>query len=185
MKWEIVCAGIGGRGVLLASSILLETAVSQGYYAIASDELGMSQRGGSVVSMIKAGECKSPLIGRENADVLLSFEESEFYGNLVFLKRGGLAIVNTSRKDLPPAVEALCRDRQIRWYPLDADRIAGAMGMVQASNMALLGFFSHFSVGPYSLPHVITALQTRVPGKFFAKNREVLEAGRKEAEARL
>ena len=26
MKWEIVCAGIGGRGVLLASAVLIEAA---------------------------------------------------------------------------------------------------------------------------------------------------------------
>ncbi len=53
MKLEIVCAGIGGRGVLLASTILMETAIEAGYKAIASDEYGMSQRGGSVVSLIK------------------------------------------------------------------------------------------------------------------------------------
>ena len=47
MKLELVCAGIGGRGVLLASTILMETAIQAGYKAIASDEYGMSQRGGS------------------------------------------------------------------------------------------------------------------------------------------
>jgi len=30
MKIQIVCAGIGGRGVLLASTILIETAVKAG-----------------------------------------------------------------------------------------------------------------------------------------------------------
>ena len=98
MKWEIVCTGIGGRGVLLASAILIETAVSAGYQAMASDELGMSQRGGSVVSMVKVGTFGSPFVGRENADIILSFEESEFYRNVAFPKKGSLAIVN-SRKD--------------------------------------------------------------------------------------
>jgi indolepyruvate ferredoxin oxidoreductase beta subunit len=185
MKVEIVCAGIGGRGVLLASSILIETAVREGLHAIASDELGMSQRGGSVISMVKVGECRSSLIGRENADVLLSFEESEFYGNLPFLKRGGLAIVNGRRKNLPSGVASLLEERQMRSYLLDADGIAAGRGMVQASNMALLGFFSHFSVVPYSYSNIVQVLRSRVPDRVFEKNREILEAGRKEGEGRL
>jgi len=76
MRLEIVCAGIGGRGVLLASTILIEVAAEAGYRAVASDEYGMSQRGGSVVSLVKVGDFESPLIGREKADILLSFEES-------------------------------------------------------------------------------------------------------------
>ena len=28
MKWEIVCTGVGGRGVLLASAVLIETATT-------------------------------------------------------------------------------------------------------------------------------------------------------------
>ncbi len=107
MKWEIVCTGIGGRGVLLASAVLIETAISAGYRAMASDELGMSQRGGSVVSLVKVGTFRSPFVGRENADVILSFEESEFYRNLSFLKKGGLAIVNSRGSVVPSPVEAL------------------------------------------------------------------------------
>ena len=37
MKLEIVCTGIGGRGVLLASTMLIETAVKAGMKAMASD----------------------------------------------------------------------------------------------------------------------------------------------------
>src|SRR5208337_5116538 len=107
MKWEIVCTGIGGRGVLLASAVLIEAATAAGYHAMASDELGMSQRGGSVVSMVKVGKFASPFVGRERADVILSFEESEFYRNLVFLKPGGLAIVNSPKPALPAAVKAV------------------------------------------------------------------------------
>jgi len=53
MKHEIICAGIGGRGVLLASTILIEAAIESGMRAMASDEYGMSQRGGSVVSLVR------------------------------------------------------------------------------------------------------------------------------------
>src|SRR5512136_130215 len=114
MKLEIVCAGIGGRGVLLASTILMETAIQAGLKAIASDEYGMSQRGGSVISLVKVGDFASPLIGRENADVLLAFEESEFYKTLFFLKNGGTAVINTEKKSLPEPVKTLLIKRNIR-----------------------------------------------------------------------
>ena len=185
MKWEIVCTGIGGRGVLLASAILIETAVSVGLRAMASDELGMSQRGGSVVSLVKVGTFRSPFVGRENADVILSFEESEFYRNLPFLKRGGLAIVNSRKHELPPQVDALFLARKSRCLLVNADEIASRAGSIQASNMAMLGFFSHFAVGPYSTTNILGALERKIAPRLYAMNKAVCEAGRDEALKRL
>jgi indolepyruvate ferredoxin oxidoreductase beta subunit len=177
MKLEIVCAGIGGRGVLLASTIVIETAIAAGYSAIASDEYGMSQRGGSVVSLVKVGDFKSPLIGRENADVLLAFEESEFYRNLVFLKRGGMAIVNTPKDALPDKINNLLAERNNNCFLINADDIAKEKGMIQASNMAILGFFSYFRIGPYTFEGILDTLKERTKGKFLEKNIDVFQAG--------
>ncbi len=180
-KWEIVCSGVGGRGVLLASAVLIETATAAGYHAMASDELGMSQRGGSVVSMLKIGTFRSPFVGRENADALLSFEESEFYRNLTFLRRGGLAIINSAGREMPPTVRALLESRDIEWHFVDADAIANRHGAIQASNMAMLGFFSHFAFGPYVFENILGAIGRKVPARLFEMNRAVCEEGRSEA----
>jgi indolepyruvate ferredoxin oxidoreductase beta subunit len=177
MKLEIVCAGIGGRGVLLASTILMETAIQAGLKAIASDEYGMSQRGGSVVSLIKIGDFASPLIGRENADILLAFEESEFYKTLFFLKKGGTAIINTGRTTLPESVRNLLRQRNIQCFLIDADGIAKEKKMIQSANMALLGFFSSLSIGPYAKGNIGDMITLKVPAKFLDKNREVFHEG--------
>jgi indolepyruvate ferredoxin oxidoreductase beta subunit len=177
MNLEIVCAGIGGRGVLLASTIIIETAVRAGYHAMASDEYGMSQRGGSVVSLVKIGSSQSPLIGRENADILLAFEESEFYRNLVFLKKGGMAIVNTPRGVLPEKINNLLLERGIKSFLIAADDVAKEKNMIQASNMALLGFFSYFKVGPYTRDGVLDTLKERTKGKFLDKNMDIFQAG--------
>jgi indolepyruvate ferredoxin oxidoreductase beta subunit len=174
---EIVCAGIGGRGVLLASTIIIETAVRAGYHAMASDEYGMSQRGGSVVSLVKIGASRSPLIGRENADILLAFEESEFYRNLAFLKKGGIAIINTPKDGLPEEINNLLLERNIRCFFIAADAIAKDKSMVQASNMALLGFFSCLRIGPYTRESVLETLKERTKGKFLEKNVDVFQAG--------
>lgn len=177
MKLQIVCAGIGGRGVLLASTILIETAVRAGLKAMASDEYGMSQRGGSVVSLVKVGDFASPLVGRESADILLAFEESEFYRNLTFLKIGGISLINSSKKLLAPEVEILMDQRNIKHYLLDADAIATKQGMIQASNMAMLGFFSFLHIAPFTFENIEETIREKVKAKLVEKNFEVFKAG--------
>ena len=53
---SIMLVGVGGQGTLLASRILGNTLLSQGYDVKVSEVHGMSQRGGSVVTYIKYGE---------------------------------------------------------------------------------------------------------------------------------
>lgn len=182
MKHEIICAGIGGRGVLLASTILIEAAIKSGMKAMASDEYGMSQRGGSVVSLVKVGDYASPFIGRENGDVLLAFEESEFYKTLFFLKKGGLTLVNTRHAALPPSIGSLLKKRQISCHLIDADGIAREEGMFQSANMALLGAFAFFGTGPFARNILEATIQSRVPEKFLAKNLAVFGKGFEAAE---
>ncbi|MHB8111545.1 MAG: 2-oxoacid:acceptor oxidoreductase family protein [Syntrophorhabdaceae bacterium] len=177
MKREIICAGIGGRGVLLASTIVIEAAIASGLKAIASDEYGMSQRGGSVVSLVKVGDFASPFIGRENGDILLAFEESEFYKTLFFLKRGGLAIINTRATGLPPSIAELLKKRQISYHLVDADGIAREQGMFQSANMALLGAFASFGIEPFTRQVLENTIRSRVPEKFLAKNLAVFKKG--------
>ncbi len=172
-KLGVVCAGIGGRGVLLASTILIEAAVDAGYGAIASDEYGMSQRGGSVVSLVKVGSFRSPLIGREGADLLLAFEESEFYRNLTFLKEGGFALVNTPKERLPEPVEKLIGERRLDCRLVDADGLATQQGMVQSANMAVLGFLSFFGINPYNRENLERTMNRKISGKFTHKNLEI------------
>ena len=53
---SIMLVGVGGQGTLLASRILGNVLLSQGYDVKVSEVHGMSQRGGSVVTYIKFGE---------------------------------------------------------------------------------------------------------------------------------
>ncbi len=68
---------------------------------------------------------------------------------------------------------------------MNADEIAGRTGSIQASNMAMLGFFSAFAIGPYSIENIVGALERKVAQKLFAMNKAVCEAGRNEALQRL
>ena len=69
---NIMIVGVGGQGTLLASRILGNALISEGYDVKVSEVHGMSQRGGSVVTYVKYGEkVWSPIIGEGEADIIL------------------------------------------------------------------------------------------------------------------
>ena len=73
---SIMIVGVGGQGTLLASRILGNMLVSEGYDVKVSEVHGMSQRGGSVVTYVKFGDkVQSPIIDHGEADIILAFEE--------------------------------------------------------------------------------------------------------------
>ena len=80
MSTNIMIVGVGGQGTLLASRILGNALLSQGYDVKISEVHGMSQRGGSVVTYVKYGEAVySPVICRGEADVILSLISSALF----------------------------------------------------------------------------------------------------------
>ena len=90
MTTNIMIAGVGGQGSLLASRILGNAFLSLGYDVKVSEVHGMSQRGGSVVTYVRYGEhVNSPIIETGEADVIISFELLEAARYLSFLKKGG------------------------------------------------------------------------------------------------
>ena len=150
MKKNIMIVGVGGQGTLLASKILGRAAMDSGLDVKVSEVHGMSQRGGSVVTYVRVGdEVYSPVIGRGDADVILSFEILEAARWLPHLKPGGTIVTSTQEINPMPVItgaaeypEGLADDMKalgvdVRAY--DAPAIAAAAGSARASNVALIG----------------------------------------------
>ncbi|HUL20927.1 MAG TPA: 2-oxoacid:acceptor oxidoreductase family protein, partial [Thermodesulfobacteriota bacterium] len=51
----MIISGVGGQGVLLVTRIFAAFALQEGYPLIGSEDHGMSQRGGSVMTHLKIG----------------------------------------------------------------------------------------------------------------------------------
>ena len=76
MNKSVMIVGVGGQGTLLASRILGDAMMDQGYDVKVSEVHGMSQRGGSVSTQVRWGEkVYSPLIGDGAADYMVAFEK--------------------------------------------------------------------------------------------------------------
>ena len=102
MKYDILIAGVGGQGVVLASRLLALAAMKAGFNVSTAETIGMSQREGSVNSHVRIGdEVYGSLIPAGQADLLLGLEPAETIRNLPFLRKGGRVLVNT--RAIPPA----------------------------------------------------------------------------------
>jgi indolepyruvate ferredoxin oxidoreductase beta subunit len=87
---NILLCGVGGQGVILASTIISHAGLKEGFDVKKSEVHGMSQRGGAVVSHIRIGEkVYSPLIPTGEADYLISLNPMETRRNKHFIKDNG------------------------------------------------------------------------------------------------
>jgi indolepyruvate ferredoxin oxidoreductase beta subunit len=101
-KADILVTGVGGQGIVMATDILAEAALIAGCDVKKTDAVGMSQRGGSVISHVRlAGDrVFSPTISRGNADFLVAFERLEGLRCADFLQSGGVALIDDTA--IPP-----------------------------------------------------------------------------------
>ena len=184
---NILLAGVGGQGTLLASEVLSEALMLSGFDVKKSEIHGMSQRGGSVTSHVRFGQqVYSPLIPEGTADVLFGFELLEAYRNLPQLRAGGSAIVNHLK--VVPATVAMGKEV----YPdnlaekicaavpgarvVDAMALAERAGNMRTVNVALLGVLSTRLELPLDVWQ--EALRKMVPEPHLAANLKAFELGR-------
>ncbi len=150
---NIMIVGVGGQGSLLASKILGKAAMDSDFDVKVSEVHGMSQRGGSVVTYVRFGdEVYSPVIGRGDADVILSFELLEAARWLPNLKNGGTIVTSTQQINPMPVIigaaeypSDIVEDIQalgVSIRAVDAPAVAREAGNERASNVALIGLAS-------------------------------------------
>jgi indolepyruvate ferredoxin oxidoreductase, beta subunit len=192
IKADILMTGVGGQGVILASDALAEIAMKAGYDVKKSDSLGMSQRGGSVVSHLRiGGQIFSPMIKKGDADFILGFERLEGARWVDYLRKDGIAIINNLA--IPPLsvvggaskypsvseVEDAVRQRTDQIHFIPGTEIAAELGNPQILNVLLVGFLSFF-LGIDEKAYV-EDLSQRVPSKFLEINLKAFARGREEA----
>ena len=146
---NILIAGVGGQGVVLASKLIAQCACSRGTLTRTAETIGMAQRGGSVVSHVRTGrDAYSPLIPKGCADVLIGFEPSEAVRCLAWLRPGGTVVVSdrgvltSNSPDYKPELmlEFLKTQQQISTLKIvSADKVFAALGSLRSLNIALLG----------------------------------------------
>lgn len=79
MPLNLIIAGVGGQGNVLASQILGRAAVSKGFRVTIGETFGLSQRGGPVMSHIRLSKKKNygPIIPPNMAHIIVGLEPME------------------------------------------------------------------------------------------------------------
>ena len=185
MSKNIMIVGVGGQGTLLASRILGNVAIGEGYDVKLSEVHGMSQRGGSVVTYVKYGEkVYSPIIDEGEADIILAFEMLEAYRSMPYLKKDGVMIVNTQKIDPMPVIIGAAEypedieekmSEKIKLQAVDALALARKAGNIKAVNVVLIGVMAKNTEIAYE--KWIETIKTTVPEKFLEVNLKAFELG--------
>ena len=183
---SIMIVGVGGQGTLLASKLLGNVLLKQGYDVKLSEVHGMSQRGGSVVTYVRYGDkVYSPIVDQGEADYILSFEILESARWISYLKKGGKLITNTQKTWPMPVitgamaypegiVEKLSAMADV--LAVDALKLATEAGSAKAVNVVLIGVLSKKMDIPEQAWQ--EALEAVVPAKFLELNKKAFALGR-------
>ncbi len=189
MKKDYLLCGVGGQGTILASKLLADTALSKGLEVKATETIGMSQRGGSVVSHIRIGDSTySPMIPHGKADVLIAFEPAEAVRNLAYLSKEGVLIV--ANKAIKPITATLSggnydgkemitylQENVAKVIVVDAEEVCKELGTNKVLNVVLLGASTATEAFGFSAEEIERAISARVPERFLELNRVALKAG--------
>ena len=182
---SIMIVGVGGQGTLLASRILGNVLLGEGFDVKVSEVHGMSQRGGSVVTYVRYGEAVSaPTVDLGGADTVLAFELLEAKRALPYLKADGRMLVNVQQLDPMPVIMGAAEypagiadelARKTALTAIDALSLAKEAGNQKAVNVVLIGLLARTTEIPYE--KWIAALEKTVPPKFLEVNKRAFALG--------
>lgn len=189
MTRNCLLCGVGGQGVVLASRLIAYAAMEQGDFVRTTETIGMAQRGGSVVSHVRAGrEVHSPLIPAKSADVILAFEPGEAVRCLPYLKENGLVITNS--RIVKPVTSSLSggnysgqdmirylQERTDNLLVVDGEEICRRAGSPKVLNVALLGAAAKRGALGITVEEMLNAVRKNVKEKYIALNETALELG--------
>lgn len=186
---NVLLAGVGGQGTVLAAKVLAKAAQSKGWQVRTAETIGMAQRGGSVTSHVRMGsdgeEVLAPLVTKGTADVVIAFEPGEAARALPFLAPGGVLVTATSAiqpvtaalASTPYCGEAVVEQLQkstspfpVLFVPVDDRALVEVTGNRKALNMMLLAVAVAQNRIPISLDELKTAVEACVKPQFVPMN---------------
>jgi 2-oxoglutarate ferredoxin oxidoreductase subunit gamma len=131
--WEVLVAGSGGQGVILAGKLLAIAAVAEGYNATYIPAYGAEVRGGTAHCHVKVGrgQIGSPIV--EDATLLVAMNAPSYQAFAGLLRKGSTLVVNSS---LVPTVG---KHPGVRVHALQLTKMAADMGSLRSANMLVFG----------------------------------------------
>ena len=133
---EVVIAGFGGQGIMLAGKLLAQTAMKAGKEVTYMPSYGAEVRGGTANCMVIVADTPiaCPVVG--SPDSLIVMNKASLDKFAPHLKNGGLLVMNSSLIDDKPTL-----DETVEILKVPADEIASQLGNPKVANMVALGAY--------------------------------------------
>lgn len=133
---EVIIAGFGGQGIILAGKLLAQTAMEAGKEVTYMPSYGAEMRGGTANSMVVISDSQiaCPLVSNPDSAIIMNKASLTKFAPRI--KKGGLLVYNSSVIDEKPFL-----DGSIEILAVEADGIASELGNKKAANMVMLGAF--------------------------------------------
>ena len=189
---NIIIAGVGGQGNIMASLLLGRLLVGKGYRVVIGETYGASQRGGSVMSHIrvtKKGEV-SPIIPKGKADFIIALEPAEALRVMSEYGNPDVKVISNTRPIYPvdvitgaleyPDIEDLkgiIEENSKEAKFIDATDMALKVKTPILANIIMLGAFSAWHALPLDNSDFEAAIREQVPKKHLEKNLEAFQEG--------
>jgi indolepyruvate ferredoxin oxidoreductase, beta subunit len=189
---NVLVAGVGGQGVILASDIMCEVFMGAGYDVKKSEIHGMAMRGGIVTSHFRFGKkVYSPLIKEGEVDILFAFEQLEGLRWINHVRLNGKILMNDNKvnppavnlgeMDYPKNIPEIIQSKFKDFYLVKGTEIALQAGDVRAANVVLLGAMSKLFTIQDSL--WLDTILGHLPPKVHDLNRKAFAAGKEQIKA--
>jgi len=194
LELNLIIAGVGGQGSVLASHIVGTAAIREGLRARVGETFGAAMRGGAVASHVRVGKgVFAPLVPKDGAEIVLALEPLEGLRNAVkFLAKGGLLLTNThawmpvdvniGRAGYPSleAIKGAVEKLGAEVVAIDATSLAQQAGNVRTLNVVMLGALAGTGKLPVSVETLKEIVRENVPPKTIEANLRAFELGFKE-----
>ncbi|MDC0357245.1 2-oxoacid:acceptor oxidoreductase family protein [Oligoflexia bacterium] len=170
---EMLFAGFGGQGVLLAGQLLTQAAMNDGFHASWFPSYGPEMRGGTAnCTVVYADdEIGSPIASQY--DTVLVLNQPSLDRFQAYVKPGGQLIVNVS------LIEISERREDITFVEVPANELAIKLGSDRSANVVMLGAYSKIKniIAGETIKSVVEKTFARKGDKVVEMNRSALVAG--------
>lgn len=133
---EMVMAGFGGQGIILAGKLLAQAAMKAGFEVTFMPAYGAEVRGGTANCMVIVSKkmIACPVVSRPNAAVVLNKASLGKFASRV--RPSGLLVYNSSLIGSEPQT-----DDGVETVAIPAEEIAVELGSSKSVNMVMLGAY--------------------------------------------
>ena len=134
-RYEVLMAGIGGKGVLTAGKFLLEAGSTKYQHVVYFPSYSTDMRGApsECTVILSDSPIGSPVL--QSADAIFIMDQSQLAAFENRLRPGGLVVIDSTTQ------QGTVTRKDVRVLEIPAMSIANAVGDVRSANLVLLGAY--------------------------------------------